>query len=188
VTARHPSVILTSALTLALLLSACSPSTRYRVLSFFFDGVPEPGVPVVEGYGPGPTGQDESAPGRARAPRVPVFAHAPFRENRCTACHNLNTGQLTKEVRAGLCMDCHTPPAEDAPYLHGPVAINDCVACHHFHASPHPKLLLQDLQSICFRCHDREDLSAEPHDATIEGQACVVCHDPHGGAGRFFLK
>lgn len=188
-TGRPAFMILIPALGVALLLPACSPSTRYRVLTFLFDGVPEPGKPAVGAGAPTvATGPQESGEAAPRAARLAVVAHAPFRENRCTACHNMNTGQLTKEVRAGLCVDCHASPAKDARYLHGPVAVDDCVACHHFHASPYPKLLLQDAHTVCLRCHRQEDLSAEPHDATVEGQACVVCHDPHGGADRFFLK
>jgi predicted CXXCH cytochrome family protein len=176
VTGRCASRVLIPALAVSLLVGACSPATRYRVLSFLFDGVPEPGKPPVVGYGPAvPTEPQEPAEARVRRP---VFAHAPFRENRCTACHNMETGQLAKEVREGLCLDCHAGVSAGDRYLHGPVAVNDCVSCH----------LLDDVHTVCFRCHRQEDLSAEPHDATIEGQACVVCHDPHGGADRFFMK
>lgn len=188
-TGRYASMVLILALGVSLLVAACSPSTRYRVLSFLFDGVSEPGKPTAEGYGPMVApGPQESAEAPVRPPPRPVFAHAPFRENRCTVCHNMDTGQLTEEVREGLCLECHAAVAEDALYLHGPVAVSDCVSCHHYHASPYPQLLLDEINAVCSRCHSQEDLSAEPHDATIEGQACVVCHDPHGGADRFFMK
>jgi predicted CXXCH cytochrome family protein len=186
---RHVSRLLIPALTAALLAAACSPEARYRVASFLFDGVPAPGQPEVEGYAPlglgSPTEPDQPRP---RAARRPVVAHAPFRDDQCTACHNLDTGQLTKEIRAGLCLDCHASVTADAPYLHGPVAVNDCVACHAYHASPYEGLLREDPGELCYGCHPQEDLSAEPHDATVAGQACVVCHDPHGGADRFFMK
>jgi predicted CXXCH cytochrome family protein len=182
-------MVLIPGLAVALLVAACSPATRYRVLSFLFDGVPEPGKPPTVGYGPMVTpGPGESTVMPERPPPRPVFAHAPFRENRCTACHNMNTGQLTEEVRDGLCLECHASVVEDLPYLHGPLAVNDCVSCHHYHASPYPKLLLDEINAVCARCHAPQDLSAEPHDVTIEGQACIVCHDPHGGADRFFMK
>jgi predicted CXXCH cytochrome family protein len=189
VTGRHASMVANAALAMSVLVTACSPASRYRVLSFLFDGVPEPGKPAAEGYGPVMgAGPQEGAQETAPAVRRTVFVHAPFRDNQCTACHNMNTGRLNAEVREGLCLECHAGVSEHARYLHGPVAVNDCVACHHYHASPYPKLLLEDIETVCSGCHRREELSAEPHDATIAGQTCVVCHDPHGGADRFFVK
>jgi predicted CXXCH cytochrome family protein len=189
VTSRHVYSIVLLSLGVPLMVAACSPATRYRVLSFFFDGVPEPGQPGAETPGPeAPLPEPTGEAGAEVAQRPRIIAHAPYRENRCRACHDATTGLLVKEVRDGLCLECHPHPADGAPYIHGPLAVNDCVACHDYHASPYPMLLLEDIHTLCFRCHERADLSPDPHDAMTEEQTCLACHDPHGGADRFFLK
>jgi predicted CXXCH cytochrome family protein len=173
----------------ALLVCACSPDARYRTLSFFFDGVPDPNAP------PPPerrTYVTDLKPGEDPAARRParrlVSVHPPYAEDDCTACHNLNTGMLTLPIREGLCNICHADVTEGLDYLHGPVAVADCVACHHYHASTYIDLLLDEPDQICLRCHELEKLTNPPHDALVKAAPCAQCHDPHGGGNRHFLK
>ena len=182
-------------LAVGLLCLACSQTTRHDVLSFFFDGVPEPGrardtagaltgdrtSPAVE---PGPVATSKQ-----------YYAHTPYRENRCEGCHDPTSGQLIRSLSEGLCLTCHSKLTADARFVHGPVAVADCTACHHFHGAPFPNQLLVDPVATCLNCHDREDLSGGDHHAgarlesrSSDQRSCEECHNPHGGSDRFFLK
>lgn len=180
---------------LALLgVTACSETTRYRVLSFLFDGVPDPeAVPPPPGYPAlGPGGQLisdlPSGSGERTVVRKPSFPHAPYRDNECNACHNLMSGLLARTPQEGLCQACHPDTPGDTVFLHGPVAVADCFSCHLPHAAFYPKLLTHEPTELCFQCHPSEDLTTGPHHETVPGQACLECHDAHGGSDRFFLK
>lgn len=189
----RPAVALASLLFAACLaLSACSESTRYRVLSFFLDGVPPPGTPPpsrrqypsgrASGSAPDPTAAPAVTPAR-------LLAHAPYRENRCGGCHDLESGGLVQPLERGLCLSCHPNTPGGATYVHGPVAVQACVVCHHYHASPFPKLLLADPVSTCLQCHERSGLMEGPHHPRdVELLNCTECHDPHGGEDRYFLR
>ncbi len=171
--------------------TACAPSLRHGVLTFFFDGVPEPGAEPEVGY--------PARPGRALGPseddlpaepevRRVVYSHPPYRENRCGSCHNKEDGQVHRSPEEGLCLTCHAELVRTPKFLHGPVAANACAFCHHHHASTYPKLLLDDPLTICFGCHEEDDLTTGAHHANRDTQPCLLCHDPHGGGERFFLK
>ncbi|MBI4716973.1 MAG: hypothetical protein HY763_04155 [Planctomycetes bacterium] len=174
----------------ATLVAACTTVNRYKVLSFFFDGVPPPGATPERGYAaPGRPGEVIAPGGAGEAPPRPtIYTHAPFRENRCGRCHDMETGQLFKSPGDGLCLTCHATVPGDVPYVHGPVAVKDCLFCHHYHVSSYPKLLLADPTATCLQCHDGDDLTPGPHHANLERTTCVACHEPHGGHDRFFLK
>jgi len=173
---------------------ACSPETRYRVLSFFIDGVPEPGASGgAEGEGVatgGPEGESAPGgpPGAAVAVRRPVIPHPPYRDNRCGSCHDQDSGQLFSTPQEGLCRSCHTGVPGSLRYLHGPVAVSDCLICHHPHGSPHAHLLLDEPTALCYRCHDHESVAAGAHHAAMGNLPCTECHQAHGGDDRFFLK
>jgi predicted CXXCH cytochrome family protein len=184
--ARGTAIILAALLGLALALAACTESTKYRVLSVFFDGVPKPGQKPPEGAGPGGPGSTEAGP--APAPRPVTYVHPPFREDRCGACHDPTDGQLLRTPQQGLCQGCHSDVPGSAPFVHGPVAVGDCLFCHNPHASAYPNILLDDATALCFRCHDPADLTKGPYHATVGSQPCIDCHDPHAGRDRFFLK
>jgi len=174
--------------------AACSEPTRYRVLTFFFDGVPKPGQTPPKGYvAPNPPELEDLRPsteeptGKGRT----MYAHAPYRENRCGSCHNATTGELSRPPTQGLCTACHRELTAALRYVHGPVAVNECLLCHHAHGSAYPRLLLAEATALCLRCHERGDLTSGDHHAEVEsasGDKCVECHNPHGGGDAFFLK
>ena len=168
------------------LASACtSKASRYRVLRFFFDGVPDPNAPVLEERA------ENSQLGRSdkvKKPRRVVFAHAPWGEGRCRDCHNPDTGMLHQTLEEGLCQSCHAEIPGYVAYVHGPVAVNDCLACHEVHESEYPSLLLDDPKLICRRCHEETDLITGPDHESIGEVACLECHDPHGGSDQFLLR
>jgi predicted CXXCH cytochrome family protein len=188
--ANRPVVVVLASLACVVVLPACYTPVRHRVLTFFFDGVPEPGTRPTVGYAP-PTTTEEGELGAPRErPGVvgEIYAHPPYRNDRCGTCHDFRTGELTRTPQEGLCKACHMDIPGRATYAHGPVAVDACLFCHHHHTAAHPKVLRYNATATCFRCHKRADLTKGPHHETIDQEACVTCHNPHGGADRFFLK
>lgn len=173
---------------LAAWLPACAdPATRYRVLRFFFDGVPPPGAREAAARAAAAETQAPAGEPAGERARPVSFPHEPFQKNRCGECHNLNTGLLVRSIADGLCTMCHSQTMGRAAYVHGPVAVQDCTVCHHFHASAYPKLLLAGPSEICLRCHRLGDLPEQPCAASYAIQHCIDCHDPHESAQRFLL-
>jgi predicted CXXCH cytochrome family protein len=177
----------------ALLAVACTTASRYEVLTFLFDGVPNPNAPDVPP--PAPAGVEKSDGGVIGSgkpkpePTLPAsYAHEPYRENRCRECHDRATGRLVRGANEGLCRMCHQDLYEERTYLHGPIAVDECVLCHHYHSSVRPHLLLADARDLCLECHAPGDLTEGVHHASIEDDSCTDCHDPHGGDNLFFLK
>ncbi|GMU21889.1 MAG: hypothetical protein AMXMBFR13_19770 [Phycisphaerae bacterium] len=190
---RRARLLSSAVLSVVTLVAACSdPQSRYRVLSFFFDGVPEPGAaPPPRGYQPrlSPAAQAMAGAAEERPAAIPLtYSHVPYRDNRCDVCHNPGSGLLFRTAQEGLCRKCHPDVPGEVPFVHGPVAVDDCLACHSPHAAAWPGLLVQDPAKLCLRCHVRAELTTGPHHATIDTRACGDCHKPHGGADRFFLR
>jgi predicted CXXCH cytochrome family protein len=167
------------------LVTACSVQTRYRVLSFFFDGVPEP---VQPGAGPNSAAPTAEKPEPYVRPRRVIYYHPPYRENRCRACHSPEGGLLYKTAKEGLCQTCHPDVPGEVPYLHGPLAVGECLSCHDPHQSEHPGLLFDDVRNVCLSCHDAAQVEDGAHHKSIGTRSCIECHYPHGGNDRFFLK
>lgn len=187
---RLTTLLFVSALAGFVASAACSSTTRYRVLSFLFDGVPPPGsVPsTTTSSGSGRRGADGGIEAPAPTAPVRIFSHTPFRDNRCGGCHDTNSGQLVRRIEEGLCLTCHSAMIAPTRFLHGPVAVSDCTTCHHYHSSPYPNLLLKDATATCLQCHDGDDLAAGDYHAAMGQRSCIDCHNPHGGEDRFFLK
>lgn len=185
--AKRPVVLCLVMLAGWVLSLACSQTTRYHVLSFFFDGVPEVGRGGPAGAQAGDRASPAVEPGPTVLPKR-FYAHTPYRENRCQGCHDPTSGQLIRSVAEGLCLSCHAKLIADARFVHGPVAVDDCTVCHHFHGASFPNQLLLDPVATCLNCHDRADLSTGDHHAMPDPRSCEECHNPHAGDNRFFLK
>lgn len=178
---------------------ACAETARYRVLSFFLDGVPEPGKAAPAEGGPdtlvasseaGEISVDTAA-GRRREDTDPAdrtLVHPPYREFRCGGCHASDSGLVLITPQEGLCDPCHGNVPGDVPYVHGPVAVKDCLFCHHHHGGFHPHVLRSAPTDTCLRCHNRADLTEGEHHPTGRSLACIRCHHAHGGLDPFFLK
>ncbi len=172
------------------LTPACSKSAKHRVLSFFLDGVPDPGKTPQGGIAstePGEPSADSLAKATPAEPVRRLYTHTPYRKNDCAGCHDQNTGELVRPLHEGLCLTCHSAFAAGERYLHGPVAVGDCAFCHHHHSSPVPGVLREEPTATCLNCHDREDLTVGEHHSDLEAKTCAQCHDPHGGEDRYFL-
>ena len=183
------AVIVVLAVSGLLLSLACSVNTRHRVLSFFFDGVPSPGADEAAGERPETVGSPQPQTTQLLPARLPrTFVHQPYRDGRCAACHDMNTGGMVRPLDEGLCLICHAEVVQSARFLHGPVAVNDCTTCHHYHFANHKALLLEATNDLCLGCHDRDDLTTGDHHTSLDSTTCTDCHDPHGGDDPMFTR
>jgi predicted CXXCH cytochrome family protein len=116
----------------AIFVVACDSAAKYRVLSFFFDGVPDPTrpqPPEPASVGAETGGEPSESPPKP-APML-VYAHAPYAQNRCGECHDAIGGNLARSIADGLCLDCHAEVAVGR-FVHGPVAVRACDACQRY--------------------------------------------------------
>ncbi|MHC4979930.1 MAG: cytochrome c3 family protein [Planctomycetota bacterium] len=165
----------------------CSVEKHYELLSFFFDGVPDPVTGVPSGTGA------RGAEGRP-APLAIVSSHSAFAERRCEDCHG-DTGGFDlvvtgfAELDATVCGNCHAQVTEEYPRMHGPVTAEECLWCHWPHESPYPYLLAQASPDLCLGCHGFElrGLPQPPEHEDL-GRDCLDCHHGHGGPQRYFLR
>ena len=201
------SVVLAGGLLAAVIVLAvgCSEMSRYRVLSFFFDGVPPP--PGVVSKEPktiiGPWGVELSEddprakeylrraatrPAREQKERERSFVHAPYGRSLCGECHDQQDSYKVG-APAGTCRKCHQPYYEPQAddWAHGPVALGRCALCHVSHESKHDGLLTQAVPEVCFSCHDAARTLAGPYHATASERPCGDCHDPHFAGNRMLL-
>ncbi len=174
---------------IVLIVSACSSSSSYGILSFFFDGVPDPNKQKVETENividTTKTRTRESILKKANPKYV---LHGPYRAKLCNDCHNMKQGFKLLKQEPELCYQCHDDFRKTAKFMHGPVAAGYCTECHHPHRSQNPKLLLEPGQKLCFKCHTENDIKANEEHPDIEGENCVECHDPHGNNEQYFLR
>lgn len=176
---------------LCLVLFSCSsPEQSRKILSFFFDGVPEYDTidaDVMMSQEGTESGVDTAV--IATTSRRPEYVlHPPYKERMCTTCHLENSlGQLA-DRQPGLCYMCHEDFSEKYQYIHGPVAAGYCTECHHPHMSKNEKLLIRTGQDLCLFCHDAQHiLKGETHEG-IEDTSCTECHNPHGSTDRYLFN
>lgn len=151
--------------------------SNYKLLSFLFDGVPDPSMS-------GPRGNTAGVDIK----QSPTYsAHRPFLEENCDACHK---GKLRPSRNdSSTCLTCHAEETSKHPYMHGPVAAAACMWCHAPHESAYAALLRDSDRKVCMQCHTTEMLSAEdvPEHAD-ESRACLECHTGHGGDAPKMLR
>ncbi len=174
--------ILAGAVAAATVLTVgCNATSRHKVLTFFFDGVPP--VRSVEDGAPGPTVLPEGA---VRAAQAGPREHGPFAAKLCGACHDAGARNALVAPAGELCGRCHEV-ALDKAFVHGPVASGDCQACHEPHSSRYRSLLVSDTDGFCLDCHDRGGLPADADHGGVEAK-CTVCHDAHMSDRKYLLK
>lgn len=177
----------------ACVVAACAPESRYRTLSFLFDGVPAPSgmavdFPIGEAEEGRPAyrtifngGLSLAAKGEIPAPKV-VFKsiHKPVAENRCLECHDPSIGFDKMPAHdAGLCDKCHLEQRQREGWDHGPINLGACIPCHVAHESPNEHLLSKPVPDLCLTCH-KEDLERpETYHDVPNIDECVACHNPH---------
>jgi predicted CXXCH cytochrome family protein len=172
------------------MVGQCSPYAGHKMLTFFFDGVPEEDSI---------TSQDSENEGlmidstslatglSVPDPEVPVL-HYPYGERDCAACHDPNSMESMTEPQPGLCYTCHTDLSTQFQYLHGPAAGGYCTACHDPHQSESEKLLRFTGERLCFYCHKAESVYKNEMHRDLDGMLCTECHHPHGGEDRYIFQ
>ncbi len=167
-----------SVVTLVAIAAGCNEVKHYETLTFFFDGVPEPGRETPVAVKPG---KREGMPTGARdiQPAVQTeWIHEPYRERKCDGCHSKMFARDLARPKQELCDSCH-PGMRNVAHVHGPVAAGACMGCHHPHRSPNPYLLVAPAQDLCMKCHgDTFTAQADYHAGWNERQ-CVACHNAH---------
>jgi len=107
----------------------------------------------------------------------------------CVKCHaaldaSTTPHRTTNKIKAGLpakgdayCYSCHDKAAYAKKSRHR--ALRTCTDCHDAHASRHEKLLVEESEKLCFKCHEAKDFPGKHvHDPVKEG-GCTSCHDAH---------
>lgn len=101
--------------------------------------------------------------------------------------HSQDKFRLKPGAKGKVCLNCHEAFREKLklPFVHTPVKKGDCSDCHNPHTSSHGKLLAEDVNRICFSCHDGivPEKARSAHRVASEGN-CVKCHDPHAAPNR----
>jgi predicted CXXCH cytochrome family protein len=161
----------------------CSSSGRYRVLSFFFDGVPEPAGAnsaatdsLAADSTVAPDAEKRSQPAAAQ-----YFYHAVYEEKSCESCHDPDNGNQLMEDQPDLCYQCHEDFSEKYSVLHAPVEGGECTSCHNPHLAKNKFLLVRQGQALCFECHFSEDIMETETHQDLGETDCTECHNPHGG-------
>ena len=168
-------------------IGCSSPQARYRVLSVFFDGVPNPDAQVTR------TQSAQNDPTAVyRKPTNSV--HKPFAANDCSACHTggaeaaIGSSGSESVLDSDICMKCHQPIPTQFAVMHAPVAAKACLFCHDPHEASQPHLLKMPAPMLCTQCHDRSLLGKKPPEHLDEKMNCLECHTGHGGDHKFFVR
>ena len=169
------------AIFLGVWIAGCgTPQEKYRTLSFFFDGVPNPDAPKVA--------RRVTAAGSTVTLAI-VSRHKPYVDNNCESCHRSATGQMMDFSEAWKrCTSCHKDATNKYARMHGPVARAACNFCHTGHESVEPKLLRAAPIKVCTQCHDQQLLGPKPSQHNDGVTSCITCHSGHGGPEANFLK
>lgn len=175
---------------LALLASGlfgCEAHSRYRVLCFFFDGVPVPRgeVPCDGQSAAGVSGAAKTNVSTAEVARK-YSQHGPYAAKMCEGCHQRQTNQLLLPAN-DLCLYCHVLSVMKRR-VHGPVASGSCSICHDAHGSGNEYLLVSNSLDFCLYCHQRQDVMRNAVHQDIENTGCTTCHDAHASNNDFLLR
>jgi predicted CXXCH cytochrome family protein len=171
-------------------LSGCSTTHRYKTLSFFFDGVPNPDKGIAIQSSDSLIRKDTTATAQNSLGKIipQMYFHPPYKEKECSICHDqTRMGKYTKP-QPELCYQCHDDFGTKFKVLHGPVGGGQCVICHSPHQSMNANLLLRQGQAICLYCHNSEQVMAAEQHQDIKDASCMDCHNPHGGDDKFILN
>jgi predicted CXXCH cytochrome family protein len=168
-------------LLVAAVWAGCSIEKHYRILSFFFDGVPDPALIAA--------GRSELE--RVRAAGGTIYTHEPYEKDQCDKCHRTPDGRMMTQITAVKCLDCHAEKEDEYRFLHGPVAVRACLWCHAPHESTSKHLLRLPANELCRQCHDATlsasaTRRANPAHADPD-RSCLDCHSGHGSDQRFLL-
>lgn len=171
-------------------LIGCSSQRSYKIMSLFFDGVPDPSkkneTAKADSVMSNDTLKNKNLANKEL--KTKFFFHPPYKERNCDACHDKNaTGKLTKPL-TDVCFTCHEDFTKKYKTVHGPVASGYCAVCHQPHMSTEVKLLKSTGQEMCLYCHSSAQVFKNDVHKDIKDTKCTECHNPHGGDDRLMLK
>jgi len=178
-------------LMVVIFLMGCSAAYRIKVLSFFFDGVPnlrnDVAVQLPYSLKRGDTVLiAEAVTPEAAGPKMNI--HSPYLDKECFVCHDKNSMGSFTNTQPNLCYQCHDDFANKYKSLHGPVSSGECTQCHNPHLSTNSTLLKRTNRSICSYCHEIEVVIKSEAHLGISDANCTDCHNPHGGEDRYILR
>ena len=170
------------------------PESRYKVLSFFFDGVPPPGWADTDIISGEMQALEEFIEGELSfeyAGQVGISRHQPARARDCQGCHAKGDRWSRKDFFTPLpqlCYECHTNYNIVPGFVHGPVVVGACMSCHDPHQSKFLKLIKFPQPDLCYQCHEKDDIAviASHQDELLE--ICTECHEPHSSSNKKLLK
>jgi predicted CXXCH cytochrome family protein len=161
--------------------AGCSATTRHRVLTFLFDG-----VPPLEAKGPSETKPPANGTDAVRPRQPALYEHGPYAARLCGSCHDAAATNALVAPRDRLCLRCHNL-GPDKKYVHGPLASGGCLTCHDPHSSAYRFLLVSGPDTLCLGCHEARDVAQiEAHGGAVTG--CTSCHDAHMSDTKYLLK
>lgn len=169
---------------LFILSGSCSVEKNRKILTFFFDGVPEKQSP--EDPNEITTGENSVKKRKANLKSIKIISYHPDHKTRkCNKCHSRSSANFLVTEKKELCFTCHKPEKFAGPFVHGPVAVKACGACHDPHQSKNKKLLLAEGKDLCLLCH-KVPLMGPTY--PCKGDVCTDCHEAHVASNKFFLK
>lgn len=171
------------------IVAACSPATRYEVLTFFFTGVPpleEQMAKTLPGDGTGKTEGLQPATASLSSAEKVALKKAEILQKRKL--------RLLRAVR----------------WTHGPYAAAECNRCHALSASlglgaraggakkgamnmsSVGGRLLAPAEELCLGCHETKSVqAADKRKLRLHGPVasglCIGCHNPHQSPRRYML-
>ena len=172
-----------------IILYSCSSGTGRKVLTFFFDGVPQPDSSKRTQKDSLLVKADKPLQAQQRQSRFlqENFFHPPYKDKECDDCHDMDTGFKLIDKLPELCFNCHDDFREELKVLHGPVAMGACTECHHPHLAKNKMLLKRTGQDLCLYCHDKADVLKNDAHEDLGDDNCTDCHNAHGGEEEYFL-
>ncbi|CAN5464541.1 hypothetical protein BH10PLA1_BH10PLA1_03230 [soil metagenome] len=164
----------------------CTAQRRYRVLSVFFDGVPDPNAPKLVRGGRGVNGNGDIVV-------LVSHIHKPYADGNCEACHTGGTDSVFRvssglAIDSSVCLKCHEKVLREFPVMHGPVTAVECLRCHTPHESNSDHLLATASPRVCVQCHTPELLGLKPAAHRDKTADCLTCHFAHGGPQHRLLR
>jgi predicted CXXCH cytochrome family protein len=196
----------------SVIVAACAPESRHKVLTFFFTG-----VPPLEEENVSEVNHDVRQAAGSVQPRPLVsdgalYSHPLWVSGACNPCHETSStftipgvertsgtpfqssgrkpGKLIRPTNT-LCTHCHADKTtqralNETLWLHNTVAKGECLSCHDPHQSSNPRQLRLKTAMICIvPCHVEGAYKATP--AHQKEMACLECHNPHMGRNRNLL-